>query len=40
MGRPAKAVRDLTEKEMSYFSYSAANYVKLKDEHLAEDWAT
>jgi carbonic anhydrase/acetyltransferase-like protein (isoleucine patch superfamily) len=39
MGRPAKAVRDLTEKEMSYFSYSAANYVKLKDEHLAEDWA-
>ena len=39
MGRPAKAVRDLTEKELSYFSYSAGNYVKLKDEHLAEAWA-
>lgn len=39
MGRPAKPVRDLTEKEMSFFRYSAANYTQLKDEHLAEDWA-
>jgi len=39
VGRPAKAVRELTEKERSFFSYSASNYVKLKDEHLAEEWA-
>ena len=39
MGRPVKEVRDLTEKEMSFFSYSASNYVKLKEEHLQEDWA-
>jgi len=39
MGRPAKAVRELTEKEMSYFSYSATNYVNLKDEYLKETWA-
>ena len=39
MGRPVKEIRDLTDKEMSFFSYSASNYVKLKDEHLAEDWA-
>ena len=39
MGSPAKAVRDLTESELSYFSYSAANYAKLKDEHLQEPWA-
>ena len=39
MGRPAKAVRDLTEDEMSFFCYSAANYAQLKDEHLAEEWA-
>jgi len=39
MGSPAKAVRALTESELSYFSYSAANYAKLKDEHLQEPWA-
>jgi len=39
VGRPAKAVRELTEKERSFFSYSASNYIKLKDEHLAEEWA-
>ena len=39
VGRPAKAVRELTEKERSFFSYSAGNYIKLKDEHLAEEWA-
>lgn len=36
VGRPAKAVRELNEKELSYFKYTAANYVKLKDEYLAE----
>lgn len=37
VGRPAKMVRPLTEKELSYFSYTAGNYVKLKNEHLAEN---
>ena len=36
VGRPAKAVRELNKKELSYFKYTAANYVKLKDEYLAE----
>ncbi len=36
VGRPAKQVRKLTEKELSYFAYTAANYSKLKNEHLAE----
>lgn len=36
VGRPAKMVRALSEKELSYFSYTAGNYVKLKNEHLAE----
>jgi carbonic anhydrase/acetyltransferase-like protein (isoleucine patch superfamily) len=39
MGRPAKAVRELTDDEKAYFAYSAQNYVDLKDEHLKEDWA-
>ena len=38
VGRPAKRIRPLSEKEMSYFSYTAGNYVKLKDEHIAEDY--
>jgi carbonic anhydrase/acetyltransferase-like protein (isoleucine patch superfamily) len=29
MGIPAKPVRQLTEKEISFFKYSAAHYVKL-----------
>lgn len=33
-GAPAKAVRKLSEKEMAFFSYSAGNYVRLKDEHI------
>ena len=36
VGRPAKAIRELNDKELSYFKYTAANYVKLKDEYLAE----
>lgn len=39
IGRPVKQVRPLTEKEMSFFTYSAQNYVRLKDQHLEEDWA-
>ena len=33
-----KQVRPLTEKENAFFTYSAANYVKLKDLHLAEGY--
>ncbi|MCV6613215.1 MAG: gamma carbonic anhydrase family protein [Amphritea sp.] len=36
VGRPVKEVRELTEKEMSFFTYTAGNYVKLKDTHIAE----
>ena len=36
LGRPAKQVRPLTEKELSYFKYTAANYVKLKNDYLNE----
>lgn len=35
VGSPARQARALTDKEMAYFSYSANNYVKLKDLHLA-----
>ncbi len=35
-GSPAREVRELSEKEMAYFCYSANNYVKLKDRHIAE----
>jgi len=34
-GSPARPRRSLTEGELAYFSYSAANYVKLKDQHIA-----
>ncbi|QEY60313.1 gamma carbonic anhydrase family protein [Pseudomonas sp. C27(2019)] len=36
VGRPAQRVRALTEQEMTYFTYTAANYVRLKDEYLAQ----
>ncbi|PTY37490.1 gamma carbonic anhydrase family protein [Saccharospirillum sp. MSK14-1] len=36
VGSPARQKRALTEKELSYFRYSAANYVKLKDEYRTE----
>ena len=39
MGSPAKQQRPISEKERSFFRYTAANYVKLKDKHLAEGWA-
>jgi carbonic anhydrase/acetyltransferase-like protein (isoleucine patch superfamily) len=35
-GSPAREVRPLSDKEMAYFIYSAGNYVKLKDQHIAE----
>jgi carbonic anhydrase/acetyltransferase-like protein (isoleucine patch superfamily) len=35
-GSPAREVRSLSEREMAYFDYSAGNYVKLKDLHIAE----
>lgn len=37
-GSPARPVRSLTDKEKRFFSYSASNYVRLKDQHLAEGW--
>ena len=40
VGRPVKQQRPLTEKELKFFSYTAANYVKLKDQHLEEEYAT
>ena len=35
-GSPVKQIRPLTQDEMTYFSYSGGNYVKLKDMYLAE----
>jgi len=35
-GSPAKQARPLSEKERSFFSYTANNYVKLKDQHIAD----
>jgi len=40
VGRPAKPQRELTDKEREFFTYTANNYVKLKDKHLQEAWAT
>ena len=34
MGSPAKLARELSEKERSFFRYTAGNYVKLKDDYL------
>ncbi|HCW95086.1 gamma carbonic anhydrase family protein [Pseudomonas sp. S5(2021)] len=36
VGSPVKQARPLTDKERSFFAYSAGNYVRLKDRHLAE----
>lgn len=35
-GAPAKQMRPLSEKERAFFSYSADNYVRLKDQHIEE----
>ncbi|MGI2026383.1 gamma carbonic anhydrase family protein [Endozoicomonas acroporae] len=37
-GNPAKKTRELSEKERSFFQYTAGNYVKLKNNYL-ENWA-
>ncbi len=36
VGAPVKQARPLTDKEKSFIPYSAKNYVKLKDQYLAE----
>jgi carbonic anhydrase/acetyltransferase-like protein (isoleucine patch superfamily) len=36
-GQPARPVRELTAQELEMLRYSAANYVRLKDEYLQED---
>lgn len=38
VGSPVRPVRALTDKEKAFFTYSAGNYVKLKDQHLAEGY--
>jgi carbonic anhydrase/acetyltransferase-like protein (isoleucine patch superfamily) len=35
MGRPAKAVRPLTEEEIAYLKYSAEHYMRVKDNYLS-----
>ncbi|OYY94844.1 MAG: gamma carbonic anhydrase family protein [Hydrogenophilales bacterium 28-61-23] len=35
LGRPARAVRRLTEEELAYFAYQAGNYAKLAAEYMA-----
>ncbi len=37
LGSPAKKIRPLNAEEMAYFTYSSANYVKLKNQYLADD---
>lgn len=37
VGSPVKAVRPLTEEEKSFFSYTAGNYVQLKNDYLVQD---
>lgn len=34
MGRPAKAIRALTENEIAYLRYSAEHYIRVKDNYL------
>jgi len=36
VGSPVKQARPLTDKERSFFAYTAGNYVRLKDGYLAE----
>lgn len=39
VGSPVKQSRALSDKERAFFTYSAANYVRLKDQHLLEGYA-
>ena len=34
MGRPAKAVRKLTDEELAYLRYSAEHYIRVKNNYL------
>lgn len=36
VGSPARKIRRLTEEEMEFFEYSANNYVKIKNQHKAD----
>ncbi len=36
VGSPARKIRKLTEEEISFFEYSANNYVRIKNEHLSD----
>lgn len=38
VGSPAKKARPLSDKERAFFAYTAGNYVKLKDQHIAEGY--
>ena len=38
-GSPARQARALSDKEKSYFTYTAANYVTLKDQHIEEGYS-
>ncbi|TXI27401.1 MAG: gamma carbonic anhydrase family protein [Aquipseudomonas alcaligenes] len=38
VGSPVKQARALNDQERAFFAYSAANYVRLKDLHLAEGY--
>jgi carbonic anhydrase/acetyltransferase-like protein (isoleucine patch superfamily) len=40
VGNPCKQLRALSESERKFFTYSPANYVKLKDQYLAEQQNT
>ena len=40
VGSPARRVRDLTAREIEFLSYSAAHYVKIKNEYLQAAAAT
>ena len=37
VGSPVKRVRELTQSEIEFLTYSAAHYVKVKDEYLSVD---
>lgn len=38
LGNPARAVRQLSEKELEHLEYSASHYAKLKDKYLMEQY--
>ncbi len=37
VGNPAKKLRPITDAERTFFTYSPANYMRLKDKYLAEN---